>query len=129
MKEDFQKHGFFSLNELLTTDLESAKKFYGELLGWTFIETKNIYGNPYVVIEKEGIFIGGMMLKDGLVADDAPPLWDPYISVDDVDASAEEVEELGGEVLTTPTDIPNVGRFCVIKDPQGVSFNLITYDK
>lgn len=127
MRDDVKKHGIFSLNELLTTDLASAKEFYGELLGWTFTETRNIYGNPYLVIHKEGTVVGGMMLKDGIVPDDVPSLWDTYVSVDDVEASAKTVEKLGGEVVLPPTDIPNVGRFCVIKDPQGASLNLITY--
>ncbi|BBO74965.1 glyoxalase [Desulfosarcina widdelii] len=125
---DSRKHGHFSLNELITTDLNSAKKFYGELLGWTFIETENIYGNPYLLIHKEGTMLGGMMLKDGNVSDDVIPCWDPYITVDDVEASAKRVENLGGEVILPPTDIPKVGRFCVIKDPQGISLNLITYE-
>lgn len=122
-----KRHGVFSLNELITTDLTSAKEFYGELLGWTFTETKTIYGNPYLVIHREGTMVGGMMLKDGNVPDDVIPCWDPYVAVDDVEASAKRVEELGGEVILPPTDIPKVGRFCVIKDPQGVSLNLITY--
>lgn len=125
---DSRKHGHFSLNELITTDLNSAKKFYGELLGWTFIETETIYGNPYLLIHKEGTMLGGMMLKDGNVSDDVIPCWDPYITVDDVEASAKRVENLGGEVILPPTDIPKVGRFCVIKDPQGISLNLITYE-
>lgn len=123
-----RKHGHFSLNELITTDLNSAKEFYGELLGWSFTETKTICGNPYLVIHKEGTMLGGMMLKDGNVSDDVVPCWDPYITVDDVEASAERVEKLGGEVVLPPTDIPKVGRFCVIRDPQGISLNLITYE-
>ena len=127
MQENLKGHGIFSLNELLTNDLASAKAFYGELLGWTYTETKDIYGNPYLVILRDGIVIGGMMLKDGVVPEDVPPLWDSYVSVDDVDASAKKVEELGGKVMLPPTDIPDVGRFCVIQDPQGASLNLITY--
>lgn len=127
MKNDVRKHGVFSLNELLTTDLSSAKAFYGEIFGWEFTETKDIYGNPYLVIHKDGTLVGGMMLKHGIVPDDVPCLWDPYVTVDDVDASAKRVEELGGEVVLPPTDIPDLGRFCVIKDLQGASLNLITY--
>lgn len=128
MRDDSKRHGVFSLNELITTDLTSAKEFYGELLGWTFTETKTIYGNPYLVIHREGTNVGGMMLKDGNVPDDVIPCWDTYITVDDIEASVKRVEELGGEVILPPTDIPKVGRFCVIKDPQGISLNLITYE-
>ena len=128
MRDDSKRHGVFSLNELITTDLTSAKEFYSELLGWTFTETKTIYGNPYLVIHREGTIVGGMMLKDGNVPDDVIPCWDTYITVDDIEASAKRVEKLGGEVILLPTDIPKVGRFCVIKDPQGISLNLITYE-
>jgi hypothetical protein len=128
MENDSKKHGVFSLNELITTDLTSAKEFYSEMFGWTFTETKTIYGNPYLLIHKEGTMVGGIMLKDGNVPDDVTPCWDPYITVDDIDASAKRVEKLGGEVILPPTDIPKVGRFCVIKDPQGISLNLITYE-
>lgn len=127
MKNDLKKHGIFSLNELLTTDLASAKEFYGKLLGWRFTETTDIYGNPYLVIFKNGTEVGGMMLKDGIIPDDVPPLWDSYVSVDDVETSAKRVEDLGGKIVLPPTDIPKVGRFCVIRDPQGASLNLITY--
>lgn len=128
MRDELKRHGVFSFNELLTTDLTSAKTFYGELLGWTFTETENIYGNTYVSAHREGVFVGGMMLKEGIVPDDVPCLWDAYIAVDDVDASAKSVEALGGKVVVPPTAIPKVGRFCVINDPQGASLNLITYE-
>ena len=67
------------------------------------------------------------MLKEGNVSNDVMPCWDTYITVDDVEASAKRIEKLGGEVIIPPTDIPKVGRFCTIKDPQGISLNLITY--
>ncbi|VFQ42797.1 VOC family protein [Desulfoluna butyratoxydans] len=127
MTDPSKKHGFFSLNELITTDLEAAKAFYGNLFGWRFAETKTIYGNRYLTAFKDGAFVGGMMLKEGNVPDDVAPCWDPYLSVDDVELSAKQAEELGGEIVLPPTDIPNVGRFCVVKDPQGVSFNLIEH--
>jgi len=129
MQSHHTTHGVFSWNELITSDLDSAKRFYGELLGWTFMETKTIYGNTYLVAMAGETVVGGMMLKEGNVPDDAPLCWDPYITVDDVNVSIQQVEGLGGNVVLPPTDIPNVGRFCVILDPQGVSLNLITYDK
>jgi predicted enzyme related to lactoylglutathione lyase len=56
-----------------------------------------------------------------------PPSWGTYITVDDVDATAAKAKELGGTVLVEPQDIPEVGRFCVIKDPQGAVFSAMTY--
>jgi predicted enzyme related to lactoylglutathione lyase len=48
-----------------------------------------------------------------------------YVAVDKVDDSAEKIKELGGNVCVPPTDIPNVGRFCVVNDPTGATFSLI----
>ena len=58
-----------------------------------------------------------------------PPAWIGYVTVDDVDASAKQAEKLGGKVLFQPTDIPNVGRFSVLQDPQGAAIAIITYLK
>lgn len=127
MQGSSREHGVFSFNELITSDLESAKKFYGELFGWEFRETETIYGNLYLVAMKGDKVVAGMMLREGNVPDDVPLIWDQYVTVDDVDASARKVLEIGGKVMLPPTDIEGVGRFCVVLDPQGVGFNLITY--
>ncbi|OBQ46002.1 VOC family protein [Halodesulfovibrio spirochaetisodalis] len=127
MQGSSREHGVFSFNELITSDLESAKKFYGELFGWEFRETETIYGNLYLVAMKGDKVVAGMMLREGNVPDDVPLIWDQYVTVDDVDASARKVLEIGGKVMLPPTDIEGVGRFCVVLDPQGVGLNLITY--
>jgi hypothetical protein len=56
-----------------------------------------------------------------------PPVWGTYVTVDDVDQTAKTAEKLGGKILMPPTDIPTVGRFCVIQDPQGAVISAITY--
>lgn len=129
MKVEASKHGVFSWNELITSNLDSAKRFYGELLGWIFHETETIYGNPYIVALNNNEAVAGMMLKEGNIEDEnVPSCWDPYVTVSNVDESAQQVEELGGKLILPPTSIPGIGRFCVIRDPQGVSLNLITYE-
>jgi uncharacterized protein len=50
-----------------------------------------------------------------------------YVTVDNVDAIAKNAQELGGKILMGPQDIPTVGRFCVIQDPQGAVISAITY--
>ena len=121
-----KRHGVFSFNELITTDLDSAKKFYSELLGWSYRETKSIHGQIYVTALKDGAVVAGMMLKEGNVDDEAMPCWDPYITVDDVEESVKIVEKMSGRILVPPTDIPGVGRFSTIMDPQGIVFNIIS---
>ena len=48
-----------------------------------------------------------------------------YFSVDDADASADKAQQLGGAIMRPPSDIPDVGRFAVIRDPQGAAFGII----
>jgi uncharacterized protein len=58
-----------------------------------------------------------------------PPAWFSYVTVDDVDATAKQAEQLGGKITLEPRDIPEVGRFAVIQDPQGAAICIITYLK
>jgi len=115
--------GAFCWNELATTNLDEAKKFYTELLGWTLKEGQP-GGMIYNEITAGGRPSGGMYQLTPEMAG-APSHWMAYVAVDDVDAKAKRVEELGGKVSMPPTDIPNVGRFCVINDPTGASIALI----
>jgi hypothetical protein len=50
-----------------------------------------------------------------------------YVTVNDVDEVARKVEELGGRLLVQPREIPKVGRFCVLQDPQGAVLAAIQY--
>jgi predicted enzyme related to lactoylglutathione lyase len=122
-------NGAFCWNELATTDLESAQNFYKTLLGWEIKESKatgecegSMVYNEIVV---GGQHVGGIY-KMGPEFGQAPSHWVAYVAVDDVDARARQVWELGGKVCVPPTDIPNVGRFCVINDPTGATIALIT---
>ena len=115
--------GAFCWNELATTDLAAAKKFYTELLGWKF-ETSQAAGMDYQEIVAGGQHIGGLYQMTAEFGN-APSHWMSYVAVDDVDARAKQAEELGGKVCVPPTDIPNVGRFCVINDPTGATISLV----
>jgi hypothetical protein len=103
----------------MVPDLEAAKRFYGELFGWTFRES-SASGVTYVEFAAQGDVQGGMMASPS--NGDIPPHWMGYVAVADVDASAKAAAEAGGKVLVSPTDIPNVGRFAIILDPQGGAF-------
>ena len=55
----------------------------------------------------------------------APPSWNGYVYVDDVDAMTRRATEAGGTVMHEPRDIPTVGRFSVVADPQRAVFALV----
>jgi uncharacterized protein len=125
MDEQFKQHGAFSWCELMTTDVDAAKTFYTKLFGWDS-EAMSMPGMTYTVVKAGGKGIGGIMTipKE---AQGVPPMWSAYVTVDDVDLTARTAEQLGARILVPPTDIPTVGRFCVIQDPQGAVINAITY--
>ena len=118
-------NGAFCWNELGTTNLDAAKNFYSELLGWKLKES-NSAGMVYneIVVDGRENGVGGMY-QMGPEYGAIPSHWTPYVAVDDVDAKAKQAAELGGKVCVPPTDIPNVGRFCMITDPTGATFSLI----
>ena len=119
--------GEFSWNELMTTDVKGAKVFYGELLGW---EMQDIHpgGMDYTMAKLGDREIAGIMAIPENAAG-MPPTWGGYVTVNNVDALLPQVEKLGGKLCVGPQDIPDVGRFAVIQDPQGAMLSLISYLK
>ena len=125
MKDDQLKHGAFSWIELMTTDTATVKDFYTRLFGWA-TEDMEMEGMTYTVVRAGGKEVGGIMAVPP-EAQGTPPHWGTYVTVDDVDVVAAKVPELGGTLIVPPRDIPDVGRFCVIQDPQGAMIAAITY--
>lgn len=114
--------GRFVWYELMTPDVAAAKAFYGDVVGWT-AQDMPMPGMTYTIVSAGDGQVGGMMaLPDELRDMGVPPNWTGYIGVDDVDASAEKIKSLGGAVRREPMDIPGVGRFAVVADPQGAVF-------
>lgn len=126
MEEQYKQHGMFSWCELMTSDVEAAKSFYTRLFGW---ETKDMsmQGMNYTVITAGNKEIGGIM-SPPKEAQGMPPRWGTYVTVKNVDETAKTAEQLGATICMQPQDIPDVGRFCVILDPQGAAICAITYD-
>ena len=83
-------------------------------------------GMTYTVVKAGGKGIGGIM-SIPKEAQGMQSKWGAYVTVDDVDLTARTAEQLGAKLCMPPHDIPNVGRFCVIQDPQGAVINAITY--
>ncbi len=110
--------GVFVWDELLTTDPEAAARFYGDLLGWK-VARHDMGGQGYWLADEGARMCGMVQLPVGAAA---PPNWLPYIGSADPDASAARAEELGGKVFAPPQDIPGVGRFAVLADPNGAFF-------
>jgi predicted enzyme related to lactoylglutathione lyase len=109
--------------ELVTTDLERAKRFYGGLFGWTFRDVE-IRRGRYTVASRDGERVGGIFQpRDGSVGTSSQ--WLTYFSVDSVDESAHAGEERGAQVVLRPVDLPGRGRAALLVDPEGAPFALI----
>lgn len=112
----------FIWHELTTTDPEGAARFYGNVVGWTTRAYEG--GTDY------SLLMAGDRAAAGLMPLPEParqrgPFWAGYIGVSDVDAEAKAISEAGGAIPVPPRDIPTVGRFAAVSDPQGAAFMLL----
>lgn len=127
MDSKYKLHGAFSWCELMTTDAASSKHFYSKLFNWD-LEPAPMTDMEYTLVKYGCEQMGGIMAIPP-EATGMPPRWGVYVTVDDVDATAKLAAEMGGKVCIPPQDIPQVGRFCVLQDPQGATINVITYQQ
>ena len=122
MSED---RGRFVWYDLMTTDPDAAQSFYTKLIGWG---TQAWDGPmPYTMWTNNDTPLGGVMtLPDEAKQAGAPPHWLAYIYTSYVDGTVAKAEENQGKVLVPAQDIPEVGRFAVLADPQGAAFAVYT---
>jgi predicted enzyme related to lactoylglutathione lyase len=108
----------------MSNDLKASEDFYRAVIGWD-IAPNTMNAQTYSMLSVGGVPVGGLMpIPDDAKATGVKPAWMGYIGVDDVDVYAGKVKAAGGMIHRPPTDIPNVGRFAVASDPQGVGFIL-----
>ena len=118
-------HGSFVWNELATGDVEAAKAFYAETLGWTFEEFELPDGMYWVARHGDSI-VAGIGGADTAAVPETVPSWFPFIEVDDVDARLARAVELGATILRPAEDVPMVGRVAVLRDPTGAPIGWMT---
>ena len=119
-------HGRFVWYELMTTDMEAAKAFYAKVVGWGTRDA----GMAYTLFTVGEASVSGLMdLPEDARRMGATPHWIGYVGVDDVDAAADRIKQLGGAVHVPPTDVPNISRFSVVADPQMATLALFKWLK
>ncbi|HEY4250657.1 MAG TPA: VOC family protein [Roseomonas sp.] len=117
-------HGRFCWYELLTTDPDAAQAFYTQVVGWNARDS-GMPGMNYTIFGVGEAGIGGMMkLTEECAVVGARTGWVGYVAVEDVDAHAQKVADAGGAIRMPPQDIPGIGRFAVVADPQGAVLTL-----
>lgn len=120
-------HGRFIWYELMTTDMPAAMTFYTKVVGWGAWDA-SMPGRPYILFSEGPAPVGGLMnLSEEARAHGVKPGWIGYVGVDDVDATAARIAQLGGAVHAPPMDIAGTSRFAVVADPQSTRFALFKW--
>jgi uncharacterized protein len=110
--------------ELMTPDAPAAARFYSEVVGWK-AEDSGMPGVQYTLFKVGEAQVAGLMATPAeLHAAGVPAAWSGYIAVDDVDVMEARVLQAGGKVVRPADDIPGIGRFAFVADPQGSAFAL-----
>ena len=120
----FGEPGALAWNELYTQDVGTAAKFYGDLFGWSANAATAGDGGDYTVFQLNGKPAAGMMRirpEWGAV----PPNWSIYFAVGDLDGSLDKIKALGGKQINPAMEVPDVGRFSFVQDPQGAYFSIM----
>jgi len=111
--------------ELATPDAAGAAAFYTKLFGWGTKPETGVESAQYTEWQHNGQSIGGLLPMKGDQGAGVPPHWGVYVTVANCDERVARAQQIGGKLFVPPTDIPNVGRFSVIADPQGAVFSVI----
>lgn len=113
--------GAMDWTELSTPDAEGAARFYTSLLPWK--ATRMPGPMDYTTFERGDTRAAGMMqITPEMKSNGVPPNWMPYFQVTDCRASVEKATSLGGGVMVPASEIPGVGWFAILRDPQGAVF-------
>jgi uncharacterized protein len=111
-------HGAWCHIEIPAANTESSKQFYGGLLGWTFTEVPEMKYTIYSTGEGE---IGGGFFTP---PEGTPRMITNYVTVKDLEAAALKVPQLGGKVVGDRMEVPGMGWFRIVTDPDGNSIGL-----
>jgi predicted enzyme related to lactoylglutathione lyase len=113
--------GHFAWNELASKDPTASVAFYSQIGDFTS-KAMDMGGSAYHVLESAGESRAGIMAPQ---MPEAPHAWLPYVNVASADQTADKAKRLGATLVVPPTDIPNVGRFAIFVDAQGVATGIL----
>lgn len=116
-------HGRFVWHELAVPDTAAAESFYTQVTPWKSQPWD--HSPDYTLLTNDGVPLGGIaLLTSALIERGVAPHWLPYVSVYDVDACARQAVTLGGMLRMGPKEVPNIGCWAVVADPQGATFGI-----
>jgi uncharacterized protein len=118
-------HGQFCWNELMTRNVEQAKKFYSDTIGWKF-EGMPMPNGTYWIAKADDKPLAGVFDISGPEFGPVPESWMAYIAVDDVDARVAKAVKAGARLMKPIFDVPGVGRIAILMEPGGAGIGWMT---
>jgi uncharacterized protein len=118
-------HGSFHWNELMTHDVERAKRFYADTIGWSF-EAMPMPEGTYWVAKAGDKPVAGIFPLDAPKFAGVPEGWTPYLAVDNVDKRVALATEAGATLMRPIFDVPGVGRIAILTEPGGAGVGWMT---
>lgn len=104
--------------DAMFSDVEGAKRFYGDVLGWTFGESSSEYGH-YTQAYADGRAVAAVVPP--MPGQEGQSQWCLYFASPDAAATAEKIRENGGEVLMEPMQVGEFGTMCLARAAPGCS--------
>jgi len=120
------EHGTFYWNELMTRDVERAKKFYAQTIGWTFDSMPMPGGGAYWLAKMDDEPVAGIFDISSPEYSQVPESWMAYLAVDDVDARVQKAVQTGAKLMKPVFDVPDVGRIAILMEPGGAGIGWMT---
>jgi uncharacterized protein len=120
------EHGTFYWNELMTRDVERAKKFYAQTIGWSFDAMPTPEGGTYWLAKMDDEPVAGIFDISGPEYGQVPESWMAYLAVDDVDARVQKAVKAGAKLMKPAFDVPGVGRIAILMEPGGAGVGWMT---
>jgi predicted enzyme related to lactoylglutathione lyase len=116
--------GSFVWYEYMASEMKAAADFYAKAVGWD-LKDSDMANFPYTLFCGGAAPVGGVAaLPEEARRMGARPGWIGYLGVPDVDAYAAKAAAAGARVLKPAADLPGVGRFAVLADPDDAGFIL-----
>jgi uncharacterized protein len=119
-------HGTFCWNELMTRDVERAKRFYEDTIGWTFQAMPMPTGGTYWCAMQGSKPVAGLFRLTSPDYDGVPESWMSYLAVDDVDKRVDKALKTGAKLMKPIFDVPDVGRIAILMEPGGAGVGWMT---
>jgi len=107
--------------DLMTSDAEGARAFYGKLFGWTFDIRGPEHGH-YAICKLAGRNAAGIGAKPP--GAQFPNVWSVYFMTDDIERACNRIRESGGNVMMGPMDVGEEGRMAMAADATGAAFGI-----